>query len=56
MTKSRSEEGTATLLISADLNEVLECSDRLLVMRKGKVVAAFRKANEVSEEDVYKRQ
>ena len=32
--KSR-EEGTATLLISADLNEVLECSDRLLVMHKG---------------------
>ena len=33
-----------------DLNEVLECSDRLLVMHKGKVVAAFPKANEVSEE------
>ncbi len=46
--KSR-EEGTCTVLISADLNEVLECSDRLLVMRKGKVVAAFPKANEVSE-------
>ncbi|HIU88546.1 MAG TPA: ABC transporter ATP-binding protein, partial [Candidatus Avilachnospira avistercoris] len=46
--KSR-EEGTATLLISADLNEVLECSDRLLVMHKGKIVAAFPKANEVSE-------
>ena len=47
--KSR-EEGTCTVLISADLNEVLECSDRLLVMRKGKVVAAFPKANEVSED------
>lgn len=47
--KSRND-GTATLLISADLNEVLECSDRLLVMRKGKIVAAFPKANEVSEE------
>lgn len=46
--KSR-EEGTATLLISADLNEVLECSDRLLVMRKGRIVAAFPKANQVSE-------
>ena len=32
--------------------QVLECSDRLLVMRKGKVVAAFRKANEVSEEEL----
>ena len=49
--KSR-EEGTATLLISADLNEVLECSDRLLVMRKGKIVAAFRKASEVSEAEL----
>ena len=47
--KSR-EEKTAGLLISADLNEVLECSDRLLVMHKGKVAAAFPKANEVSEE------
>jgi len=47
--KSR-KDGTATLLISADLNEVLECSDRLLVMRKGKIVGAFPKANEVSEE------
>ena len=46
--KSR-EEGTATLLISGrDLNEVLECSDRLIVMRKGKIVAAVPKANEVS--------
>lgn len=46
------EEGTATILISADLNEVLECSDRLLVMRKGKVVAAFPEANKVSEEEL----
>jgi len=46
--KSR-EEKIASLLISADLNEVLECSDRLLVMRKGKIVAAFRQANLVSE-------
>ena len=49
--KSR-EEKTCTLLISADLNEVLECSDRLLVMRKGRVVAAFPKANQVSEEEL----
>lgn len=49
--KSR-EEGTATLLISADLNEVLGCSDRLFVMRKGKIVAAFKKASEVSEAEL----
>lgn len=49
--KSR-EEKTAALLISADLNEVLECSDRLLVMQKGKIVAAFPQANLVSEEEL----
>lgn len=47
--KSR-EDNIAVLLISADLNEVLEVSDRLLVMRKGKIVAAFPEANKVSEE------
>ncbi|MBQ2404958.1 MAG: ABC transporter ATP-binding protein, partial [Lachnospiraceae bacterium] len=49
--KSR-EEGTATLLISADLNEVLGCSDKLFVMRKGKIVAVFPKASEVSEAEL----
>ena len=44
------EKNVGTLLVSADLNEVLEVSDRLLVMRKGKVVAHFPKANEVSED------
>ncbi len=48
--KKAREENLGCLLISADLNEVLECSDRLLVMRKGKITAAFPKANEVSEE------
>lgn len=42
----------ASLLISADLNEVLEVSDRLLVMRKGRIVAAFLQANQVSEEEL----
>lgn len=41
-----------SLLISADLNEVLEVSDRLLVMRKGKIVAAFPQANQVKEEEL----
>lgn len=49
--KSR-EEKTASLLISADLNEVLECSDRLLVMRKGKIVAAFDQASSVLEDEL----
>lgn len=47
--KSRKEK-TATLLVSADLNEVLEVSDRLIVMRKGRIVAVFPVANQVSEE------
>ncbi len=41
-----------SLLISADLNEVMEVSDRLLVMRLGKIVAAFPKASEVGEEEL----
>lgn len=48
--KKAREENIAVLLISADLNEVLEVSDRLLVMRKGKIVAAFPEANKVSED------
>ena len=49
--KSRTE-GVATLLISADLNEILECTDRLLVMRKGKIVAAFPETSKVTEEEL----
>ena len=41
-----------SLLISADLNEVMEVSDRLLVMRQGKIVAAFPQANLVNEEEL----
>jgi simple sugar transport system ATP-binding protein len=47
--KSR-ENHVAVLLISADLNEVLEVSDRLLVMREGGIVAVFKRAKDVSEE------
>jgi len=46
------EQNIASLLISADLNEVLEVSDRLLVMRQGRIVAAFPKANMVSEDEL----
>ena len=37
------------LLISSDLNEVLEVSDRLLVMYKGKFVAHFKKMSDINE-------
>ena len=46
------EKQIASLLISADLNEVLEVSDRLLVIRQGKIVAAFSKASMVSEDEL----
>jgi simple sugar transport system ATP-binding protein len=46
------EEGAAVLLISADLAEVIDMSDRLLVMYGGKVVAFFSSAVDVSEEEL----
>ena len=49
--KSR-EEGIGILLVSADLNELLELSDRLIVLREGQIVAAFDKANRVTEEEL----
>ncbi len=47
--KSR-EDGVATLLVSSDLNEILEVSDRLLVMKDGKIVAHFPDASKVTED------
>ena len=46
------EKGIGSLLISADLNEILEVSDRLLVMRQGRIVAAFPKANVVDVDEL----
>ena len=40
------------MLISADLNEVLEVSDRLLVFYKGKIAAYFENVKEVTEEEL----
>lgn len=44
------EQNTAILLISADLNEVVELSDHLIVMFEGQIVAYFDHPSEVSEE------
>ncbi len=44
------EEGVATLLVSSDLNEILEVSDRLLVMKDGEIVAHFQDTSQVSED------
>lgn len=49
--KSR-EDDVATLLVSSDLNEILEVSDRLIVMKDGKIVAHFTDAQKVSEDEL----
>lgn len=44
--------GAGVLLISADLNEVMEVSDSLIVMHNGHIAAYFRNACEVSETEL----
>jgi general nucleoside transport system ATP-binding protein len=46
------DEGAAVMLVSADLNEVLELSDSLIVMYEGEVTAYFPDAAKVSEEEL----
>lgn len=48
------EENKGVLLISADLNEVLELSDSLMVMVDGEIVAYFKDAKEVDEYELGK--
>ena len=45
-------EGAGVLLISADLNEVLEVSDSLMVMHNGRIAAYFENAKSVSEDEL----
>lgn len=45
-------EGAGVLLISADLNEVLEVSDSLMVMHNGKIAAYFENAKSVGEDEL----
>ena len=45
------DEGRAVLMISSDLPEVLHMSDRVLVMRRGRIVASLDRA-EATEEEV----
>jgi len=44
------DEGSAVLLVSADLNEVMELSDSLIVMYGGKITAYIEDASSISEE------
>ena len=47
-----SNDGAAVVLISADLTEVLTLSDRLLVMKDGRIVAHFDDPANVTEQQV----
>ncbi|GHV76917.1 sugar ABC transporter ATP-binding protein [Spirochaetia bacterium] len=46
------DEGAAILLISADLSEVMDLSDTLLVMYGGRIAAYFQSAAEVTEKEL----
>ena len=43
------DEGAAILLVSADLNEVFELCDSLIVMYKGEIVAYYEKLEDLTE-------
>ena len=45
-------DGVAILLVSADLGEVLALSDRLAVMKDGRITAIFSDVNPLTEEEV----
>ena len=45
-----SRSGIAVLLISADLNEVMELSDSLIIMHGGKIAAYFEDTKELTDE------
>lgn len=44
-----SRDGAAVLLVSADLNEVMELSDSLIIMVNGKIAAYFEDASTVND-------
>jgi len=45
-------EGTAVLLVSADLSEVMSLSDRIIVMYEGEITGVFSDAASLSEEEI----
>ncbi len=49
LVKYTRENNMGVLLISSDLNEILEVSDRLLVMRKGKVAAQINDPKAITD-------
>ena len=45
-----SRSGVAVLLVSADLNEVMELSDSLIVMHGGQIAAYFEDTSDLTDE------
>jgi simple sugar transport system ATP-binding protein len=50
LVRATREKNCAVLLISSDLAEIMEVSDRLLVMKDGEVVAQFTDVKSVSDD------
>ena len=46
------DQGAAILLVSADINEVMEVSDSLIVMYEGSIAAYFENIKDVTEESL----
>ena len=46
------DKDSAVILISADLSEVMEVSDSLIVMNGGEIVAYIEDAKKISEEEL----
>ena len=46
------DQGTAILLISADLNEILELSDSVIVLYDGKISGYFQDTKELTEKEL----
>ena len=46
------DNGVGILLVSADLNEVMELSDSLIVMYGGEITAYFKDTSEITEEEL----
>ena len=50
LVKTTRESNNAVLLVSSDLAEIMEVSDRLLVMKNGQIVAQFTNVKSVTDE------
>ena len=46
------ELGVCILMISSDLNEILELSDKVIVMYDGKITGEFNELGDITEEEL----